>query len=414
MKEIKDEVYRKWAWNCYRESMCKGMWPWHVRGERFSIVCPSLSRYKFDAYSAQGRLDIARAIIEDELEPQEAMLEPMYHCTLCGGCDYICGRIKEMNPNKIIQAVRNELVRTGTGPIPGFKPILDNIAEASNPYGKANSTRTEWISGLYSTKSGGKTSSTESISKTDTILYAGCIAMKGPEFHKIPQNAVSILQRAGIDVGILGEREKCCGNPALRIGDFDQFTALAKENIKQFNESGVKRVVCACSFCYGTLKRDYPEVAEVNFEVIHIVELVDQLIKEGSLKLRKPINSKVTWHDPCHLGRKSYPGMVGTGSFGIYQPPRDILSSIPGLTLVEMERTKDDGFCCGGGSWMLTGNPEFAQWSASERLEEARASTAEAVVTCCPHCEENFNQSLESQGNNMKLYDLLELVLQSL
>lgn len=414
MRELRDKLYRDWAWNCYRESMCKAMFPWHVKGERFAVVCPSLARYQFDAYAAQGRFDIARAIIEGELEPQEAMLDPIYNCTLCGGCDYICGRIKEMNPGRVIQAVRGELVKTGIGPPPAFKPILENIEETSNPYGKANSTRADWIMGLYAAKGSGKSSATEDIGKTDTVLYAGCMPMQGPEFHKMPQNAVKILQKAGIDIGILGEKEKCCGNPALRIGDVDQFMALAKENIKQFNESGVKRVVCVCAHCYSTIKRDYPEVEEVNFEVVHIIELVDQLIKEGKLKPRRPVNLKVTWHDPCHLGRLSYPGIIGTGSFGVYQPPRDILNSIPGLTLVEMERAKDDAFCCGGGSWMLTGNPEFAQWAANERLEEARASTAEALVTCCPHGAENLNQAIESQGDGMKLYDLLEIVLQSL
>ncbi len=338
----------------------------------------------------------------------------MYYCLLCGACDYICGRIKEMQPGKVIEAVRAELVRKGIGPPPGFKTITESIEQYLNPYQKPNAARGNWVKGLYATKGGGKPQITEDTGKMDTILYTGCVVMKGPEYEKIPQNAVKILQKAGVDIGILGDREKCCGNPSLRAGDQDQFIALAKENIKLFHDLGVKRVVCTCAFCYSTLKRDYPEVEDTNFEVLHIVELVDQLIKDGRLKFRKPIAQKVTYHDPCHLGRLSYPGILGTGSFGVYQPPRDILNSIPGLTLVEMERIKDDAWCCGGGSWMLTGNPEFAQWSARERLEEARATSAEAIVTCCPHCEENFEVAVQDQGDKMKVHNLLDLMLQAL
>ena len=415
MKELRHDIYRKWAWNCYRESMCKSMWPWHIKSERFAVVCPSIARYQFDAYSAQGRLDIARSIIEGEMELQEEMLEPIYHCMLCGGCDYICGRIKEINPGKVIQAVRNELVKAGIGPPPGFKPIIENIAEYLNPHGKPDSTRAQWIKELSVTRDTGKEKSIDDRGRADTVLYTGCIVMKGPEFHKMSQNAVKILLKAGINAGLLGEKEKCCGNPSLRLGDFDQFQALAKENIKQFQKLGVKKVICTCAFCYGTIKREYPEVAEIEFEVLHIVELVDQLIKEERLKFQRPVDLKTTYHDPCHLGRLSYPGILGTGSFGVYQHPRDILASIPGLKLFEMERTKDDSRCCGGGAWMLTGNPEFAQWSAKERLEEAKATMAEALVTCCPHCEENLSQAIQTQHDSkIKIYDLLELVAQAL
>jgi len=409
MKELNDKLYRKWTWNCYRDSMCKSTWPWHIKGERFSVSCPSLYKFKFDSYSAQGRLDIARSIIEGELKPSADMLDSVYNCNLCGACDYICGRIKEQNPGLVIQATRAELVKKGIGPTEAFKPLLKNIEDTNNPYGKANSARNEWVKGISAGKTTGKAAA-----KNTTVLYVGCNVMKNPEFHKLPQNAVKILQKAGMDVGILGDKEKCCGNPSRRIGDVDQFVALAKENIKNFNDMGVKKVICTCAECYGTLKRDYAELGiKMNFEVVHIVEVIDQLIKEGKLKIRKPVNMKVTWHDPCHLGRLSYSGVIGTGSFGVYQAPRDILKAV-GATLVEMERATDDAFCCGNGSWMLTGNPEFAQWAANERLTEAKASTAEALVTCCPHCDENLNQALQSEGESIKLFDLLEIVAQAI
>ncbi|MFC2032799.1 (Fe-S)-binding protein, partial [Chloroflexota bacterium] len=227
---------------------------------------------------------------------------------------------------------------------------------------------------------------------------------------------LKLLIKAGVDINILGEQEKCCGNPSLRMGDQAEFIAFAKENIKKFNELGVKKVVCTCPFCYSTFRRDYPEVGEkMNFEVTHILEFVGQLIKEKKLRPRKVKKLTVTYHDPCHLGRIGSNGVSGTGAFtGMYDIPRNILQSIPGVRLVEMERIKDDSLCCGAGSWMKNAYPDFAQWTATERITEARTTGAEALVTYCPHCEENFGDILKSSGNDMKLYNLLDLVLGAL
>jgi Fe-S oxidoreductase len=139
------------------------------------------------------------------------------------------------------------------------------------------------------------------------------------------------------------------------------------------------------------------------------------LIEEGKLRPAKPVDLTVTYHDPCHLGRLSGPGSSGTGDFsGIYEEPRNILKSIPGVKLVEMNRTRDDAWCCGAGGWLRDGYPDLAQWTAAKRIEEARTTGADALVTCCPHCEENLEEALKDEGNNMKLYDLLNLLLRSL
>jgi Fe-S oxidoreductase len=183
-----------------------------------------------------------------------------------------------------------------------------------------------------------------------------------------------------------------------------------------FNDMGVKKLVTICPFCYSTFKRDYPDVGDkMNFEVVHIIELVDQLIAQGKLRLAKPINLSVTYHDPCHLGRISDAGISGTGTFtGIYTQPRRILSRIPGVELVEMDRNKDDSWCCGAGGWLRNGYLELARWTADKRIEEAEATGAEALVTYCPHCEENLGEAIQRRGNKIKIYDLLDLVLQGL
>ena len=413
MKELKD--YRRWAWNCFRDSQCKQVFPWHTRNAEFYPICPSLDRYKFDCYAAQGKLDLARALIEGEMAWSDKLLELVYQDPLCGACDYICGRIKEMQPGQVIQAMRAQAIRDGMSPPGGFRVFLDDLREYLNPYKKQDAERINWIKGIPAELAEG-ISAPGNGSKTKTLLYVGCFPLREPGAEKMAQDAVTTLLKAGIDVGVLGENERCCGNPSLRMGDIDQFTAFAKDNIKMFNDMGIEKLVTICPFCNSTFKRDYPDVGDkMNFEVVHILEIVDQLIKAGKLKLTKPIDLAVTYHDPCHLGRISNYGISGTGAFGgIYEQPRSILSRLPGVNLVEMNRIKDDAWCCGAGGWLRNGYLEMAQWTADKRIDEAKTTGAEALVTYCPHCEENLGEAIQRQGNGMKIYDLLDLVLQAI
>lgn len=413
VKELDD--YRHWCWNCFRDSMCKHVFTWHLRSADFDDICPSLAHYKFDAYSAQGKMgDLARALIEGELEWSDKLLEIIYADPICGACSYNCGRITEMQPSDVILAMRVKAIRDGMSPPGKFKSFLDDLREYLNPYRKLDAERTKWIKGLPAELA--EIQVPEVGSRTKTLLYVGCVPLRDPEAEKVPQTVASILLKAGVDVGVLGERERCCGNPSLRMGDMEQFRAFAKENIKMFNDMGIEKLVTTCPWCYSTFKRDYPEVGDkMNFEVVHILEVVDQLIKEGKLKLTKAVDLTVTYHDPCHLGRLSGPGPSGTGCFtGLYQQPRDIINSIPGMELVEMPRIKDDAWCCGAGSWLRDGYLDLAQETAERRIEEAETTGAEALVTYCPHCEENLSEAIQKRGSKMKMYNLLDLVSQAL
>jgi Fe-S oxidoreductase len=397
--------------------MCKYVFTWHIKSERFARICPSLLKYHFDSFCAQGRLDVARALIEKELEWSERLLDVVYRCQLCGGCDYVCGRIKEIQPGRIIQAMRAKLVAEGKAPPPEFIPLMESLREYQNPYGKPNSQRSKWISEIYNYQPQiPETEATFNGMKTDNLLYVGCSPLKGNSAERLPQVATKLLINAGIDVGLLENKEKCCGNPSLRLGDQDEFIAFARENIEMFQRMGVKKLICLCPFCYSTFRRDYPDVGDkIDFEVVHILEIISQLIDEQKLRPVKEKNITVTYHDPCHLGRISSSGISGTGAFsGLYDAPRKILQSIPGIDLVEMERIKDDAFCCGAGSWIKMAYPEFAQSTALERITEAKTTGAEGLVTYCPHCEENFEEALKNSGEDMKVYDLLSLLLEAL
>lgn len=412
MKQLED--YRRDAWNCYRDSMCKNVFTWHIKSDRHAAICPSLMRYQFDAYSAQGRMDLARAMIEGELEDSAKLLDVAYRCQLCGGCDYICGRVKELQPGRVIQAMRAKLVEQGKGPPPEFKPLMQSLRQFQNPYKKANAERADWFEDLCQHE--GENPSLSDQAQTENLLYIGCSPLRDPAAQAMPKAVAKILAKAGFNVGVLGARERCCGNPSLRIGDQNDFVAFATENIKMFNSMGVKKLICLCPFCYSTFRRDYPQVGiEMDFEVIHVLEVVSQLISEKRLKPTKKKDLTVTYHDPCHLGRISSDGVSGTGAFeGLYDAPRDILKALPGVDLVEMDRIKDDALCCGAGSWMKTAYPDFAEATALERIDEARTTHSEVLATHCPHCEENFSDAIKASGCSMKVCNVLELVLDAI
>jgi Fe-S oxidoreductase len=219
------------------------------------------------------------------------------------------------------------------------------------------------------------------------------------------------------------------------MGYKEEFNRCAQNNIQAWTKAGVKTVVTSCSNCYFAFKRLYPKEASANFEVVHTVEFIDRLIKEGRIKFGKNVPVTVTYHDPCHLGRLGEPHVPwnGTvtkvfgqitkhvppkpryiGAWGIYEPPRDVLKSIPGLKLVEMERIKENAWCCGAGGGVKETYPEFSSWTAGERIEEAKSTEASALVSACLQCERNFMDAIKGKDQKMKVYDIVDLVQQAL
>jgi Fe-S oxidoreductase len=199
---------------------------------------------------------------------------------------------------------------------------------------------------------------------------------------KVAVATTNILNRAGIDFGILGTEENCCGESIRKTGSEEVFKDLARENIKTFIENGVKKILVSSPHCYHTFKNEYPEFM-VNFEVIHASQYLFELINEGRLELTKEYGKKVTYHDPCYLGRHN----------DIYDEPREILKKIPGLELIEMPDSRKDSLCCGGGGgriWMDT--PKDERFS-DLRLKQANEVGAQELVTACPYCITNFEES---------------------
>ena len=227
-------------------------------------------------------------------------------------------------------------------------------------------------------------------------------------------------------MGILGANEMCCASPVVKVGMAEMFQESAGKNIELFNSLGVKTVVTSCAGCYGVFKSQYPAVGKMDFEVKHSMEYIDQLIQEGKLTFPNGVPMKVTWHDPCHAGRggeeqdlwegvrvkwglSDPPRQRNYGTHGVYYPPRNILKSVPGVELIEMERIREFSWCCGAGGGVKSAFPDFAVETACERIREAKETGAEALVTSCPWCETNLQDGADLEGG-IKILSLVEII----
>lgn len=413
------EKYRWDLVNCERCSMCKWVHPWSVKSKARAQICPSMKKYKYDAYSAQGRFDLARALLESEIELTPKALEVIYTCTLCGGCDVTCKFTRDMEPLEILHELRKYAVEQGKGPLPAHMPAIESIQKNNNPWLQPCSRRGHWARKLKVKDLNRETA--------EVLYFAGCTYSYNVNLQKVAQSTVRIMQEAGVEVGILYNNENCCASPALKVGMANIFSEIARKNIQQFNELGVKKVITSCAGCYGIFQSHYPAMGKMNYEVLHSIELLDQLIQEGNLKLIKKAPLKVTWHDPCHCGRggerqdlwegtrikwgiSDPPRQRNFGSHGVFDAPRNILKALPGVELVEMERIREFSWCCGAGGGVKSAFPEFALESALERIDEAKETGAKALVTSCPWCESNFADAIIADGNRIKLFSLVELV----
>jgi Fe-S oxidoreductase len=251
--------------------------------------------------------------------------------------------------------------------------------------------------------------------KAEVLLFVGCTYGLSQELKGTILNIAKILKANKVDFGILGNEEVCCGSPAEKLGLLDEFERLATANIKKFNSLGVKTIITPCAGCFGTIGLEYNEMAEKkNFEVLHVAEYLDRLIADKKIKFKKEVPVTVTWHDPCHMGRMSRPYVPGKDLLGVYDEPRNILKAIPGVELVEMERIREYAWCCGGGGGAFTAFKDFAQWTARERIEEAKDTGASMIVTSCPWCESNLRAGGIGMEEKMEIKNLFDLMTEAL
>ena len=359
---------------CYQCGLCDTVCPWN-RVRHFSIR-------KIIRQAAFGLTEIEN--------------EEIWRCTTCGRCPQQCPR-----GVKIIEGgVALRRIATEYGVFPAsVKPVrvaAESLVRHGNPLSAEREKRADWAKGL----------SVRTFTEGMEVLYfPGCYLSYDPRLKKVAAATVNILNRAGIDFGILGSKEVCCGESIRKMGDEELFKRLARDNIKTFIENGVKKILVSSPHCYQTFKNEYPEF-RVNFEVVHISQFLAELIREGRLEPSKDSGKKATYHDPCYLGRHN----------GVYDEPRNVLKKIPGLELNEMPESRANSLCCGGGGgriWMET--PRRERFS-DIRLRQAMEVGAEVLVTSCPYCISNFEGSRETLGvvENIEVKDVTEVIAEAL
>jgi Fe-S oxidoreductase len=405
---------------CCRCSACKFIPMQKVKGAAFSYVCPSISRYNFHAYSGGGRLNIAASMMKNGFNYTDKLLDIVYNCQMCGACGVSCNYAMDMEVLEPISEFRLKCVEDGK-----TNPALDKVIAGLRKTGAMVPTkgkRGDWAAGLNL-----KDATKE---KVDVLYHVGCLTSYDKDMQKLAKATVKILQKAGVNFGIAGNAESCCGGRAYQMGYKEDFLSQAKKNMAMIKKAGVKTLVTACADGYQAFKVLYDRYdLKGDLEVLHISEYIYRLIKDGKLKPRRKVNNSVTYHDPCRLGRlgeswihwkgKKIPGdkfvfdppkEYRRGTKGVYEPPRDVLKGIPGLKFTEMTRIKEYSWCCGAGGGVNESNPAFAKWTAEDRIKEAESTGAEAIVTACPWCEKTFNEAIKESGSSLKVYDIIELV----
>ena len=360
----------KLCWQC---SLCATACPWNIVK---TFIIPRMLR--------QAQFGLV------DFESEEWWL-----CATCRACVRRCPRGVEIID--IMRAMRKTVVEFGVGKLPdSLRIAIKNISAAGNPSGEPAENRADWAKDL----------NVKPYTRGTEILYFSCcIPAYDPQVKRVARATASILSKAGVDFGILGTKEVCCGESARKAGQENLFQSLAKRNIAAFSGAGVKKIVVTSPHCYNTFKNEYPELGG-NFEVVHFSQYLLELIKEGKIKLTKELKKKVTYHDPCYLGRHN----------GIYDEPRQVLKSIPGLELVEMPDYRENSLCCGGGGGRIWMETKKGERFSDIRLEQALGVGANVLALACPYCYLNFEDSVLSADKSelIQVKDIAELVLEAM
>jgi heterodisulfide reductase subunit D len=375
------------ALNCAHCSMCYQALPSLTQANSLSDTCPAGLYFTYEAYYSPGRNQLAASILQDQfsLTDSEKLKEILYSCTTCGACEINCRYINDMNvlPVHLTESIRALLHEKGIKPLASHVKFAESIVAQNNPYGETSERNASLIDKLKKSKNQGK-----------ILYFVGCTTSY--RLPNIAEATINILEHLKTDFTISKE-EICCGSPLIRTGQLDDVERLVNENIKMIQNTDAKSVLFSCAGCYRTVTTDWPRIygKELPFNTIHITEFLAKKIEKGKLKFKNPLAMKVAYHDPCHLGRHMFPNQV-------YDEPRLVLDSIPGIERLPLKREKDSTLCCGAGGGVKAGLPEYSEYIASLRVNEARAVGAEVLTTSCPFCMRGLNDGAtkEAQDNN--------------
>ena len=387
---LADYKYKDVIHRCFRCGYCKFPTDWMDVNS-----CPAYARFRLESYSCGGRLWLIRAWLDGEIDWTEHLAKIVYTCAACKNCAEKCPLNFSDDIVDMIVAAKSEMVERGSIPSV-IKEFLENIQRQGNPYGNARTKRGEWVEGTGIKQYEGQ----------EFLYYVGCVGSYDTRAKETAKALGEVLLKADVSFGVLGNEENCDGNEVSKLGEESLFQSLAEENIQKFKDLGVKKIVALSPHSYNAIKNDYPKY-DGSFEVFHYTQLLRDLIKGGRLDISAGFNARVTYHDPCFLGRWNKE----------YDTPRQVLYAIPGIELVEMERNREGALCCGGGG----GNfyTDFLGGSENSpariRIREACDTGASIVAVACPNCLTMLEDAVKAEGleERLKVRDISEIVAEA-
>ena len=337
-------------------------------------------------------LNIRRLIREitasANLETQQT--EQLWECTTCSTCTLRCPR--GLEPHELIIGLRGNMIETGEIPVTA-RDALEAVFKHGNPWGRIRNKRDEWTEGL-SIKNFARGES------SDTLYFVCCAAAYDPRVQEVAKSLVALFDSSKSDFAILGTEETCCGSEIRRMGEEGLFEMLVEDNLKLFNDYGIKNIVTTSPHCYDAMKNKYNSQ---DFKVLHYTQYVADLIRKGSLGFSKSLDKVVTYHDPCYLGKQN----------GIYEEPRDILKAIPGINYVDFDRCREKSLCCegGGGRMWLEGSGK-GERLAQTRIKDAAEMGVDIIATACPFCLLTLEDAVKTTGfeDKIQVKDISEII----
>ncbi|MDD3246245.1 MAG: (Fe-S)-binding protein [Methanosarcina sp.] len=348
-------------------------------------------QYMDKSYGLKAKLFGPKEIPQSELEEFK---DDLHGCSTCGICATVCE--SGINTVELWEALRTNLVKKGIGPFGKQSMFPKLIGQYHNPYLLDQKDRLAWVP-----------PDVKIADKANIVYFTGCTA--GYKQLALAFATSRVLNKLGIEFTMLGEEEWCCGSALIRTGQVhvdDVARNLAKHNVEAIKAKGATKVLYACAGCFRASKVDWPRLLgeELPFEVVHITEFLEDLIKKDKIKWEKTIDKTVTYHDPCHLGRH----------VGVYDAPRFVLEHIPGVKFVEMDRVREFQRCCGAGGGVKAGLPDLALGVAESRVKDALDTNADILSSACPFCKRNLMDGRDSLKADIEVEDIIVLVAQAL
>jgi len=390
---------------CTRCNRCENKCPSNQSGESLSprAMNQRIKEYLRTKYSM---VNFAKAFLKKpvpEMQREEVIQgEEAWMCTTCMACVEECPiTIDNLD---IIREMRTLKVEEGTQVPAMVGDTLESVFKYGNPYQGPKNKRKEWAQDL-------ELKDLSKGEKAELLYFVGCGPSYDDRLQKIAQSAVAVFKKAGLDIGVLGNKESCCGEPAKRLGEDGLLEEIIMNNYELFEQFGIEDVIMSCPHGLKMFREEYPlykKKLEIETEGVlkpqHHTEVLSRLIKEKRFAFSKELRKRVTYHDPCYLGRH----------LGIYEPPREIIRAIPGIDFVEMDRSRRNSFCCGGGGGRLWMEEFEAKEKISEiRVRDAAAVQAQILITACPYCMSMLEDAVKTAGyeESLEVKDLLELMV---